>query len=148
MGEGRPGMLILQETITDESGSLVVYAPLDISAMQTVMNGGDATYIALRPSGFSIVPNIIEALQTSGDGNSEDDEDAGDDNAADGDSNKVKKLAVLPKKKSVVGCILSMSYQVLVNKVPTEQLSVDSIGSVKKLISCTLKKVKAAVNPP
>ncbi|KAL6633793.1 hypothetical protein ACP70R_026464 [Stipagrostis hirtigluma subsp. patula] len=50
-------MLILQETCTDASGSMVVYAPVDIPAMQLVMNGGDSTYVALLPSGFAILPD-------------------------------------------------------------------------------------------
>ncbi|TVU16097.1 hypothetical protein EJB05_39646 [Eragrostis curvula] len=49
-------MLILQETCTDESGAMVVYAPVDIPAMQLVMGGGDSTYVALLPSGFAILP--------------------------------------------------------------------------------------------
>ncbi|KAK3141763.1 hypothetical protein QOZ80_4BG0338020 [Eleusine coracana subsp. coracana] len=50
-------MLILQETCTDESGAMVVYAPVDIPAMQLVMGGGDSTYVALLPSGFAILPD-------------------------------------------------------------------------------------------
>ncbi|ONK73389.1 uncharacterized protein A4U43_C04F30980 [Asparagus officinalis] len=50
-------MLILQETCTDSSGSMVVYAPVDVPAMHLVMNGGDSAYVALLPSGFSIVPD-------------------------------------------------------------------------------------------
>jgi homeobox-leucine zipper protein len=49
-------MLILQETCTDESGAMVVYAPVDIPAMQLVMGGGEWTYVALLPSGFAILP--------------------------------------------------------------------------------------------
>ncbi|KAJ6836467.1 homeobox-leucine zipper protein ROC5-like [Iris pallida] len=50
-------MLILQETCTDASGSMVVYAPVDIPAMHLVMNGGDSSYVALLPSGFAIMPD-------------------------------------------------------------------------------------------
>lgn len=50
-------MLILQETCTDAAGSMVVYAPVDTPAMHVVMNGGDSAYVALLPSGFSIVPD-------------------------------------------------------------------------------------------
>uniref|UniRef100_A0A0D9W8C9 Homeobox domain-containing protein n=1 Tax=Leersia perrieri TaxID=77586 RepID=A0A0D9W8C9_9ORYZ len=49
-------MLILQETCTDTSGSMVVYAPVDIPAMHLVMSGGDSTCVALLPSGFAILP--------------------------------------------------------------------------------------------
>ncbi|XP_021892210.1 homeobox-leucine zipper protein ANTHOCYANINLESS 2 isoform X1 [Carica papaya] len=49
-------MLILQETWSDASGAVVVYAPVDISCISVVMGGGDSTYVALLPSGFGIVP--------------------------------------------------------------------------------------------
>ncbi|XP_060205493.1 homeobox-leucine zipper protein ANTHOCYANINLESS 2-like isoform X2 [Lycium barbarum] len=69
--ESQSSMLILQETSTDASGSLIVYAPVDIPAMHLVMNGGDSSYVALLPSGFSIVPdgpmshgpNMIKSLR-------------------------------------------------------------------------------------
>ncbi|KAG8083038.1 hypothetical protein GUJ93_ZPchr0014g47281 [Zizania palustris] len=49
-------MLILQETCADTSGSMVVYAPVDVLAMHIVMSGGDSTCVALLPSGFAILP--------------------------------------------------------------------------------------------
>ncbi|XP_062226479.1 homeobox-leucine zipper protein ROC4-like [Phragmites australis] len=53
----RDTMLILQETCTDKSGAMVVYAPVDFPAMQLVMGGGDSAYVALLPSGFAILPS-------------------------------------------------------------------------------------------
>ncbi|CAM8976421.1 unnamed protein product [Rhodiola kirilowii] len=50
-------MLILQETWIDPIASLVVYAPVDTPAMQSVLSGGDSTYVALLPSGFAIYPD-------------------------------------------------------------------------------------------
>ncbi|XP_009802526.1 homeobox-leucine zipper protein HDG2-like isoform X1 [Nicotiana tabacum] len=50
-------MLILQESSTDPTGSFVVYAPVDVPAMNTVINGGDPEYVALLPSGFAILPD-------------------------------------------------------------------------------------------
>ncbi|KAI4384976.1 hypothetical protein MLD38_003055 [Melastoma candidum] len=50
-------MLILQECCTDTAGSFVIYAPVDIVAMNVVLNGGDADYVALLPSGFAILPD-------------------------------------------------------------------------------------------
>ncbi|KQJ84100.1 hypothetical protein BRADI_5g18717v3 [Brachypodium distachyon] len=51
------GILILQETCTDASGSMVVYAPVDIPAMHLVMSGGDSASVPLLPSGFVILPD-------------------------------------------------------------------------------------------
>ncbi|CAL5015384.1 unnamed protein product [Urochloa decumbens] len=49
-------ILVLQETCTDKSGAMVVYAPVDFPAMQLVMGGGDSANVALLPSGFAILP--------------------------------------------------------------------------------------------
>ncbi|VAI49864.1 homeobox-leucine zipper protein ROC8 [Triticum aestivum] len=50
-------MLILQESCADASGSLVVYAPIDLPAANVVMSGEDPSAIPLLPSGFTILPD-------------------------------------------------------------------------------------------
>uniref|UniRef100_A0A6N2MB30 Homeobox domain-containing protein n=1 Tax=Salix viminalis TaxID=40686 RepID=A0A6N2MB30_SALVM len=50
-------MLILQESCTDQTASFVIYAPVDIVAMNVVLNGGDPDYVALLPSGFAVLPD-------------------------------------------------------------------------------------------
>ena len=50
-------MLILQESCTDSTASYVIYAPVDIVAMNVVLNGSDPDYVALLPSGFAILPD-------------------------------------------------------------------------------------------
>ncbi|KAL8140344.1 hypothetical protein V2J09_006365 [Rumex salicifolius] len=59
-------MLILQESCTDPSGSYVVYAPVDIPAMNLVLSGGDPDYVALLPSGFAILPDGPSGGTTGG----------------------------------------------------------------------------------
>ncbi|XP_050380710.1 homeobox-leucine zipper protein HDG2 isoform X1 [Argentina anserina] len=59
-------MLILQESCTDSTASYVIYAPVDIVAMNVVLNGSDPDYVALLPSGFAILPD-----GTSGSNNGE-----------------------------------------------------------------------------
>ncbi|BBG98977.1 HD-ZIP IV family of homeobox-leucine zipper protein with lipid-binding START domain [Prunus dulcis] len=49
-------MWILQDTCINSYESMVVYAPVDITGMQSVMTGCDASNIAILPSGFSILP--------------------------------------------------------------------------------------------
>ncbi|KAJ8633946.1 hypothetical protein MRB53_027282 [Persea americana] len=50
-------MLILEESCTDLSGSLVVYAPVDLPAINIAMSGEDPSYIPVLPSGFTISPD-------------------------------------------------------------------------------------------
>ncbi|PQQ02621.1 hypothetical protein Pyn_21248 [Prunus yedoensis var. nudiflora] len=50
-------MLILQESCTDKTASFVIYAPVDIVAMNVVLIGSDPDYVALLPSGFAILPD-------------------------------------------------------------------------------------------
>ncbi|KAL0641901.1 hypothetical protein Bca4012_066138 [Brassica carinata] len=47
---------MLQETCTDNSGSLVVYSTVDAYAVHLAMNGEDPSRIPLLPLGFSVVP--------------------------------------------------------------------------------------------
>ncbi|CDY16639.1 BnaA09g20170D [Brassica napus] len=58
-------MLILQESCTDASGSYVIYAPVDIVAMNVVLSGGDPDYVALLPSGFAILPDVVSSSTTA-----------------------------------------------------------------------------------
>ncbi|XP_020573166.1 homeobox-leucine zipper protein ROC6-like [Phalaenopsis equestris] len=102
-------MLILQETSTDAAGSLVVYAPVDAPAINLVMNGGDSSYVALLPSGFSILPD-----GSGGSGN-------------------------------VGGSLLTVAFQILVSTLSTAELTVQSVDTVKSLISCTVLKIKSAL---
>lgn len=48
--------LVLQESCSDDSGSLVVYATIDVDAIQMAMNGEDPSCIPLLPMGFVVVP--------------------------------------------------------------------------------------------
>ncbi|GMH00540.1 hypothetical protein Nepgr_002379 [Nepenthes gracilis] len=116
-------MLILQETCTDASGSLVVYAPVDIPAMHVVMNGGDSAYVALLPSGFAIVPD------------------------GPGPSGPIHKAGVGPSgSQRACGSLLTVAFQILVNSLPSAKLTVESVETVNNLISCTVQKIKAALH--
>ncbi|RAL54089.1 unnamed protein product [Cuscuta campestris] len=126
INSNQSSMLILQETCIDSSGSLVVYAPVDIPAMHVVMNGGDSAYVALLPSGFAIVPDgpggrggYPESAAANG----------GSDHRAAGG-----------------GSLLTVAFQILVNSLPTAKLTVESVETVNSLISCTVQKIKAALH--
>ena len=113
-------MLILQESCTDASGSYVVYAPVDVVAMNVVLNGGDPDYVALLPSGFAILPDGPPAAAPHGDS-------GGLQEAGGG------------------GSLLTVAFQILVDSVPTAKLSLGSVATVNSLIACTVDRIKAAV---
>ncbi|KAE9617347.1 putative START-like domain-containing protein [Lupinus albus] len=50
-------MLVLQDSWTDISSSVVVYVAVDVDSMNLVMNGGESAYLPLLPSGFIIHPD-------------------------------------------------------------------------------------------
>ncbi|XP_028795280.1 homeobox-leucine zipper protein HDG2 isoform X2 [Neltuma alba] len=109
-------MLILQESCTDSTGSFVIYAPVDIVAMNVVLNGGDPDYVALLPSGFAILPDGTTphggAIVETGHG----------------------------------GSLLTVAFQILVDSVPTAKLSLGSVATVNNLIACTVERIKASLS--
>ncbi|PNT61898.1 hypothetical protein BRADI_5g22570v3 [Brachypodium distachyon] len=116
-------MLILQESCTDASGSYVIYAPVDIVAMNVVLNGGDPDYVALLPSGFAILPDGPAGNIHTGGGPSVSDGGVGSG-----------------------GSLLTVAFQILVDSVPTAKLSLGSVATVNSLIACTVERIKAAVS--
>ncbi|CAN6175080.1 unnamed protein product [Urochloa humidicola] len=119
-------MLILQETCTDLSGSLVVYAPVDVQSMHVVMNGGDSAYVSLLPSGFAILP----------DGHSQPSNASQD--SPNGHSSTVGS-------NNNTGSLVTVAFQILVNNLPTAKLTMESVETVSNLLSCTIQKIKSAL---
>ncbi|XP_055801294.1 homeobox-leucine zipper protein HDG2-like [Solanum dulcamara] len=110
-------MLILQESSTDPTGSYVIYAPVDINAMNIVLNGGDPDFVALLPSGFAILP----------DGPPWGNSGRGTYNNGSG------------------GSLLTVAFQILVDSLPTAKLSLGSVATVNNLIACTVDRIKGAL---
>ncbi|XP_064993659.1 homeobox-leucine zipper protein ROC2-like [Musa acuminata AAA Group] len=108
-------MLILQESCTDATGSYVIYAPVDVIAMNVVLNGGDPDYVALLPSGFAILPD-----------------------GPCGGGGRVEEVGS-------GGSLLTVAFQILVDSVPTAKLSLGSVATVNSLIACTVERIKASV---
>uniref|UniRef100_A0A6M2EBS0 Uncharacterized protein n=1 Tax=Populus davidiana TaxID=266767 RepID=A0A6M2EBS0_9ROSI len=120
-------MLILQETWNDVSGSLVVYAPVDVQSVSVVMNGGDSTYVALLPSGFVILPGNSFS-------NGELNNCNGNPTKRDCDGNNGG------------GSFLTVGFQILASNLPSAKLTVESIKTVHNLISRTMQRIKTAFN--
>ncbi|KAG5247200.1 homeobox-leucine zipper protein [Salix suchowensis] len=110
-------MLMLQESCTDSSGSMVVYAPVDIPAMNMVIGGEDSSIIPILPSGFVI----------SGDGRP--------DTGSTGVDSRGSLLTVAFQ-------ILIAGP----NATPSTELNMESVATVNTLISTTALKIKAALN--
>ncbi|XP_021887377.1 homeobox-leucine zipper protein PROTODERMAL FACTOR 2-like [Carica papaya] len=109
-------MLILQESCTDSTGSYVIYAPVDIAAMNIVLSGGDPDYVALLPSGFAILPDGPAGLNATG---------------------------IMDVGSG--GSLLTVAFQILVDSIPTAKLSLGSVATVNSLIKCTIERIKTAV---
>lgn len=118
-------MLILQESCTDSSGSLVVYSPVEINYVDIVMSGEDPTNIPLQPSsGFTILP---------------DGRVGGPGGGASTSSNPMG---------SSYGSLVTVAFQILVSSLPSAKLNIESVSTVNNLISTTVQQIKAALNCP
>ncbi|XVE88882.1 hypothetical protein DITRI_Ditri19aG0104300 [Diplodiscus trichospermus] len=112
---------VLQDSCTNAFESMVVFAPVDITGMQTVITGCDSSNMAILPSGFSILPDGLESrplVITSLHEKSNDNEG---------------------------GSLLTIAFQILKNSSPTSKLTMESVESVNTLISCTLRNIKKSL---
>ncbi|PWA68801.1 homeobox protein 7 [Artemisia annua] len=110
-------MLVLQESTTDVTGSLIVYAAVDVQSIQVVMNGGDSSCVTMLPSGFAIVPDCV-----------------------------AESGAAVAKAGSEGGSLLTVGFQILVNDLPSSKLTMESINTIISLISRTVQGIKEVVH--
>lgn len=115
-------MLMLQESCVEPLGGLVVYAPIDIPAIDIAIRGEEPGNIPILPSGFIV----------SGDGRYE----SGAGRASDG------------SMMGPGGSLLTVAFQVLVcgPVASNQQLNMDAVSTVNSLISSTVQKIKIALN--
>lgn len=113
-------VLILQETITDESGSMVVYAPVDVPVINLAARGEDTSRVPILPSG--IVISRAKANPAAGEASS---------------SNGSR-----PE-----GSLVTVAFQILVcSSSAMRQLNMETVATVNTLISSTVQKMKVALN--
>ncbi|XP_042490003.1 homeobox-leucine zipper protein ROC8-like isoform X2 [Macadamia integrifolia] len=117
-------MLILQESCTDPSGSLVVYSPIDLQAINIAMSGEDTSYVPLLPSGFTISP----------DGQPDQGGGAGPSTSSN------------MQGSSSSGSLVTVAFQILVSTLPSAKLNMESVTTVSNLINTTVHQIKAALN--
>ncbi|TKY44894.1 Homeobox-leucine zipper protein HDG11 [Spatholobus suberectus] len=120
-------MLILQESCVDSSGSLVVYCPVDLPAINIAMSGEDPSYIPLLPSGFTISPD------------GQPDPDGG------GASTSTSTSRIMGGSG---GSLITVAFQILVSSLPSAKLNMESVTTVNSLIGNTVQQIKAALNCP
>ncbi|KAL3613369.1 hypothetical protein CASFOL_042782 [Castilleja foliolosa] len=115
-------MLMLQETSIDSLGGLLVYAPMDLSDILSVVNGEDIAKIAILPSGYVV----------SGDGRTK--KSSGASSSSNTNSNSA-------------GSLLTVALQILVGHgTVTKELNMEAVANVHSLISSTIQKIKEALD--
>lgn len=122
-------MLILQESCIDSSGSIVVYCPVDLPAINMAMSGEDPSYFPLLPSGFTISPD--------GQGGG-----GGGGGGVDGASSSSTSSTTTTSS----GSLITVVFQILVSNLPSARLSPESVTTVNNLIGNTIHQIKAALN--
>ncbi|GKB76111.1 homeobox-leucine zipper protein GLABRA 2 [Tanacetum coccineum] len=118
--KSKENMWMVQDSCTSAYESMVVFAPVSVPNMQSVMAGCDSSTIAILPSGFSILPDGVET----------------------------RPLVITSKAQNQSrdsGSLLTVGFQILTSDSPTSKLSVESVESVNALISSTLRNIKAGL---
>ncbi|KAA8522012.1 hypothetical protein F0562_012674 [Nyssa sinensis] len=123
--------LMLQESCTDDSGSLVVYSTVNVDAIQLAMSGEDPSCIPLLPLGFVIHP--------MGHSNNADCSFTGDVNATSSSGNGNNHV-------TDSGCLLTVGLQVLASTIPTAKLNLSSVTAINNHLCNTVHQINAALS--
>ncbi|KAJ0257270.1 Homeobox-leucine zipper protein HDG12 [Hirschfeldia incana] len=113
-------MLILQESCVDSSGSLVVYTPVDLTALNMAMTGQDTSYIPILPSGFAVLP----------------------------DGGRNNQTAEIKAEGGGGGSLITVGFQIMVSSLQSGKLNMESMETVNNLISTTVHQIKTTLNSP
>ncbi|KAK2367006.1 homeobox-leucine zipper protein ANTHOCYANINLESS [Trifolium repens] len=113
----------LQDSWTDSSSSMNVYSPINMQSLNLVMSGGDSSFVALLPSGFSILPDGYSSNNSNG--------TSSDGSSSSGSDN--------------VGCLLTFGLKMLLYNHPSSKLTTESIDTVNNHIATTIQKVKDVI---
>jgi len=119
---------MLQETSTHpDGGSLVVFATVDVDAIQVTMSGEDPSYILLLPLGFAIFPatNPSPAATSTSSSNGE---------SSPGNTNEPAN-----------GCLLTVGMQVLASAVPSAKLNLSSVTAINSHVCNAIHQITTAL---
>ncbi|KDP30384.1 hypothetical protein JCGZ_17113 [Jatropha curcas] len=109
--------LMLQESCTDQSGSLIVYTTVNVDSIQLAMNGEDPSFIPLLPLGFVILP--VESTNAT-------------NSSQEGNNNSS-------------GCLLTVGLQVLASTIPSAKLNLSTVNAINNHLRTTLHQISAAL---
>lgn len=120
--------LLLQESSTHpDGGSLVVFATVDVDAIQVTMSGEDPSYIPLLPMGFAIFPATNPSSAST--------------SANSGHGESSPGMADEPTN----GCLLTVGMQVLASAVPSAKLNLSSVTAINSHICNTIHQITTAL---
>lgn len=123
--------LMLQESCTDQSGSVVVYTTIDVDAIQLAMSGEDPSCIPLLPMGFSIVPVVPPANDCNVITPTDDNPIPSSGEGMNGHNS---------------GCLLTVGLQVLASTIPTAKLNLSSVTAINNHLCHTVHQINAALS--
>lgn len=112
--------LMLQESCTDQSGSLVVYATMDVNDIQLAMSGEDPSSIPLLPLGFAIVP--VESTNEGTTTTSPSDQDS-----------------------SNSGCLMTVGLQILASPNPSAKLNLSTVTAINNHLCNSVQQIISAL---
>ncbi|MED6209036.1 hypothetical protein PIB30_050782 [Stylosanthes scabra] len=97
------GMIIVQESSSDSTGSFVIYAPVDVNSIYPVIGGRDPDELPILPSGMAILPDGCRSGS----------------------------------------CLVTLSFQILIESDPNKKISIRSLSTVNQLVRATVDNIKA-----
>ncbi|GAB4857867.1 hypothetical protein Ancab_015772 [Ancistrocladus abbreviatus] len=128
--------LMLQESCTDSSGSLIVYSTVEVNYIQLVMSGKDPSCIPLLPLGFSIVP-FVRGPSTNSTGSIGGMTTTSLEDGGPGDSNDINNSS---------GCLLTVGIQVHASTVPSAKLSLSSVTAINSHLCNAVHQINAVLS--
>lgn len=121
-------LFLLQESCTDSSGSLIVYGPVDINAMNAAMNnGGDPSIINVITSGIAILPD-------------------GSDNRRLQASSSNSSNFGSPSNTGAGGSLLTAVFEISIGNSPSPNM--DHAKIVNQIVCNAVQKIRAALHCP
>lgn len=110
-------MLILEESCSDHLGGMIVYAPMDIPAMNLAVGGEETSGIPLLPSGFIVSSN--------------------------GRAGGARSTAPNPNGALLT---VAFQILVSSPSAASKDVNMEAVATVNTLISSTVQKIKSALN--